>query len=154
MDSLKWNKKEWGQVDIFMFDLTSKLCLRLTELWAGGFIQVEESTQEWVRRPHWSGGCWFFWMSLSCKHEAASLVLVKYCIYAMCLYTVGLGDQTESLLIVAWRDVWLGDLHSVLNNLFYLFIECYHSKHTELPSPRRDAFYLRITSSACWFSKR
>lgn len=39
-------------------------------------------------------------MSLSCKHEE-SLVLVKYRIYAMYLYTVGLGDQTESLLIVA-----------------------------------------------------
>lgn len=139
-----------------MFDLTSRLCLRCAQLWAGGFIQAEESTQELLWR--WPGtlgwGASSCRMSLSCKHEAASLVLVKYCIYAMCLYTVGLGDQTESLLIVAWRDVWLGDLHSVLNNLFYLFIECYHSKHTELPSPRREAFYLRITSSACWFSTR
>lgn len=44
-------------------------------------------------------------MSLFCKHGAVSLVLVKYCIYAMCLYTVVLGDQPESLLIVARRDV-------------------------------------------------
>lgn len=155
---IHWNgtKRIWEQVNIFMFDLTSRLCLRCAQLWAGGFIQAEESTQELLWR--WPGtlgwGASSCRMSLSCKHEAASLVLVKYCIYAMCLYTVGLGDQTESLLIVAWRDVWLGDLHSVLNNLFYLFIECYHSKHTELPSPRREAFYLRITSSACWFSTR
>ena len=28
-------------------------------------------------------------------------MLVKYCIYAVCLYTVGLRDQTELLMMVA-----------------------------------------------------